>query len=140
VKILTIGTFDTTHIGHAVLFKKCEALGELTVGVNTDEFVMKYKSKKPLFSFSERVSLITKLGYKTAPNSSSGKTLIEYVKPDVIVIGSDWGRKDYLAQIGVDWDYLEANGISLMYVPYTEGISSTEIRNRVEQSNSNSND
>lgn len=121
-------------MGHAVLLKRCEALGEVIVGVNSDEFVRLYK-KAPMFNTKERMELIRELGYTVVENNSSGRELIDQVKPDIIVIGSDWGRKDYLAQIDVTWDYLDDNNISLMYVPYTKGISSTEMKKRVKSDN-----
>lgn len=59
------------------------------------------------------------------------KDVVDFVMPDIIVIGSDWMRKDYLKQIGLDPDYLDKNNISLAYVPYTWSISSTEIKRRI---------
>ena len=88
-EVLTIGTFDTPHIAHALLFKRCEQLGNLTVGVNSDEFIEKYKGKPPLFTFEERATLIARLGYKVLINTSAGAELIRQVNPDILVIGSD---------------------------------------------------
>ena len=130
-KILTIGTFDTPHLGHMVLFKRCEELGQLTVGVNSDEFIEKYKGARPLYSFEERCQLISALGYNVERNDGPGRELINQVQPDILVIGSDWARKDYLSQIGVTQDYLDNYNISLMYVPYTKGISTTDIKRRI---------
>lgn len=56
---------------------------------------------------------------------------ITKVKPDIIAIGTDWLRKPYLEQIGLDVDYLEENNISLIFFPYTKGISSSEIKRRL---------
>ena len=129
-EVLTIGTFDVTHIGHAILFKRCQELGNLTVGVNSDEFIEEYKGRLPLYTYEERAALISKLGYTVMKNDSAGRELINEVQPDIIVIGSDWLRKDYLAQIDVTPDYLDENDITLVYVPYTQGISSTDIKRR----------
>lgn len=138
--VLTIGSFDTPHIGHASLFKRCEALGELVVGVNSDEFIQSYRGKLPLYSFDERAKLISSMGYEVAKNETAGRELIDRVNPDILVIGSDWLRRDYLKQIDVTPDYLDENNISLMYIPYTQGISSTDIKRRSSESHSNSDD
>jgi len=79
------------------------------------------------------------LGYRTVKNESAGRELIELEKPDFLVIGSDWAVKDYYAQIDVTQDYLDENDITMVYVPYTRGISSTELKRRVSESNNNSN-
>jgi glycerol-3-phosphate cytidylyltransferase len=139
-EVLTVGTFDTPHLGHARLFKTCEALGNLTVGVNSDEFIEQYKGKRPLFTFEERATLISRLGYRVLINNSAGAELIREVNPDILVIGSDWLRKDYLKQIDMTPDDFDELGISLMYTPYTEGISSTDIKRRVDESYRNRND
>ena len=59
------------------------------------------------------------------------KISIEQVKPDYIVIGSDWAKKDYYTQMGFDQDWLDQRGIGLIYVPYTKEISSTKIKGRM---------
>ena len=84
-----------------------------------------------MFTFEERATLIARLGYKVLINTSAGAELIREVNPDILVIGSDWLRKDYLKQIDMTPDELDALNISLMYTPYTDGISSTEIKRRV---------
>ena len=57
---------------------------------------------------------------------------IEAVNPDIIAIGSDWARKDYYKQMGFTQDWLDENYISLMYIPYTTGISTTELKRRMQ--------
>jgi cytidyltransferase-like protein len=137
-EVLTIGTFDSPHAGHAHLFKFCEQLGEVTVGVNSDEFVKKYKGNETLYTYEERADIIRRLGYNVVKNVSSGLQLIDEVNPDFLVIGSDWLRKDYLGQIAVTPDFLDERGISLVYTPYFKGISTSDIKRRVSESNSNS--
>lgn len=130
--VLTIGTFDTPHMGHAVLLKECERYGSVVVGVNTDEFVEMYKGKKPLYTLQERRSIIQSLGYTTLSNESAGRNLISKVRPAVLAIGSDWARKDYYSQIDVDQDYLDRMGIAMLYIPRIGSLSSTELKLRVK--------
>jgi D-beta-D-heptose 7-phosphate kinase/D-beta-D-heptose 1-phosphate adenosyltransferase len=129
--VLTIGTFDTPHLGHAYLFKECERYGDrVVIGVNTDDFVLAYKRQMTLFSYDERVAAIAALGYEVLPNKSAGRELIDAVRPDVLVIGGDWARKDYYQQIDVDQDYMDEHGITMIYVPRTY-LSSTLIKQRI---------
>lgn len=132
MKVLTIGSFDTPHIAHCILFKKAAELGDLIIGINSDEFIREYKGKLPLFSYNERYELISQLGYKVAKNNSAGRELISFIQPDYLVIGSDWLVKDYLKQINVDRTYLDLHNITLVYIPYTPGISTTEIKRRCQ--------
>lgn len=130
-RILTIGTFDLFHAGHLNLLKKCTQITpNVIVGVNSDEFVKKYKGK-PVMTQDERKGIIRDLGYTAHINKTKGAELIEVIRPEILAIGSDWARKDYLKQIGVTQDQLDEWGVSVIYIPYYKGISSTEIKRRV---------
>jgi hypothetical protein len=59
------------------------------------------------------------------------RVAISLSDPDLIVIGSDWARRDYYAQMQFDQDWLDERGIGLVYIPYTQGISSTAIKERL---------
>ena len=134
MKVLTIGTFDVPHVGHAAFLRRCEDLaagGQVIVGVNSDRFVADYKGAAPLYRESERVALIGLLGYLVRVNDGPGRDLIDRTRPDVLAIGSDWLARDYLTQIDVDVAWLEERGIALAYLPYSAGISSTAIKERL---------
>jgi cytidyltransferase-like protein len=139
MNVLTIGTFDILHYGHIELFKKCKQLSgddKFVVGLNTGDFIEKYKGKAPIMTYGERFKSIDVLGMcdLILPNDQKDgtcKDLILDSKCKLIVIGSDWLRKDYLKQIGVEIEWLEKFGISLCYVPYTFNISTTELKNRI---------
>lgn len=132
--VLTIGTFDLFHIGHLNLLDACKLLGDsVVVGVNSDQFVSDYKGSAPIVRENDRAELITRLGFKTEINDSAGRELIERVHPRYLVIGSDWARKDYLAQIGMTQDELDKLDIILCYVPYTPNISTTELKRRINE-------
>jgi len=130
VTVLTLGTFDTPHLGHAIFLRRCSKLGPLRVGVNTDEFVEQYKGRPPLFTFDERTRLIEQLGYPTLPNPSAGRDTILRIKPDVLAVGADWAGRDYYGQIGVRQWELDQWGITLMYVAFQPIISTTWIVER----------
>ena len=133
--VYTGGTFDLYHAGHARFLERCAELGQVTVSLNTDEFIEEYKGKPPVLSFSDRaeVLLSTKHVDRVIPNSGGpdSRIAIEAVMPDIIAIGSDWARRDYYTQMAFDQDWLDDRGIALIYIPYTQGISSTAIKERM---------
>jgi glycerol-3-phosphate cytidylyltransferase-like family protein len=86
-------------------------------------------------SFDERAAVLRELRcvHEVVANvgGADSRPAIESVEPDLIVIGSDWARRDYYAQMGFDQDWLDARGIGLVYLPYTKGISTTELKRRM---------
>lgn len=131
MRVLTIGTFAIPHLGHAAFLRACEQFGSLTVGVNSDGFVVENRGQPAPFTEEERMALIASLGYRTVLNDGPGRKLIEVEEPDILVIGTDWARRDYYAQIDVDQDFMDLRGITMVYLPMRPvGISSTEIARR----------
>jgi glycerol-3-phosphate cytidylyltransferase len=135
LKIYTGGTFDLFHAGHVELLRKCAELGDVTVALNTDDFIANYKGKPPVMTYSEREAVLKACRYvsQVIPNHGGpdSKPAILSVMPELIVIGSDWARKDYHKQMQFDQTWLDHHGIGLAYVPYTQGISSTNIKQRL---------
>jgi len=135
--VLTIGTFDVPHVGHAFLLRQCERLGDhVIVGVNSDRFVKFYRGANPLFLYIERAAMMSALGYEIRPNDGSGHDLIEEIKPTVLAIGMDWLTRDYLKQIDTTADELSEWGTVLAYLPVMpmdsrEKLSATEIKDRL---------
>lgn len=135
MRILTVGTFDTPHFGHALFLEGCASLGdELIVGINTDEYVERYKKKAPVFHWIERAELIELLPCvdEIYPNDQDGlREVIEEYRPDILVIGSDWGDK-YFKQIQMTRHELKELGCMMVYLPYTQQISSTMLKKRLK--------
>jgi glycerol-3-phosphate cytidylyltransferase len=134
--VYTGGTFDLFHAGHAMFLSRCAELGSVIVSLNTDEFIATYKGKPPVMTFEERQNVLLACKYVdgVVPNygGADSKIAIDIVEPDLIVIGSDWARRDYYRQMGFNQDWLDERGIGLVYIPYTEGISSTAIKKRLD--------
>ena len=146
MNVITLGTFDLTHHGHIRLFKKCRQIagdGHFVIGLNSDEFIKKYKGKLPVMSYKEREQAIEELEIadlilKNDQPKGNAKDIILQSMADLIVVGSDWARKDYYLQMGFNQDWLDERGIGLIYVPYTDGISTTDLRKRVLSIENNS--
>lgn len=135
LKIYTGGTFDLFHSGHARFLERCAQIGSVVVSLNTDGFIEAYKGKPPVMTFDERKAVLEACRWvsEVMPNDggSDSRPAIEKVSPDIIAIGSDWARKDYYSQMGFDQDWLDDRRIMLLYIPYTFGISSTEVKRRL---------
>jgi glycerol-3-phosphate cytidylyltransferase len=134
--LYTGGTFDIFHYGHMNFLKQCKSIAdEVVVSLNTDEFIWNYKQKKPILSYFEREQSLLGCRYvdRVVKNvgDADSKPAILSVKPSIIAIGDDWAKKDYYSQMQFTPEWLAENGIVLVYVPYTRGISSTELRERI---------
>ena len=135
VSVYTGGTFDLYHPGHSRFLARCAELGEVTVSLNTDQFILDYKGKPPVISYADRAEVLmsTRHVSQVIPNlgGPDSTIAIEQVMPDIIAIGTDWARRDYYKQMGFDQDWLDDRGIALIYIPYTQGISSTAVKERI---------
>ena len=132
----TGGTFDTFHSGHINFLRQCKAIADhVVVSLNTDEFIENYKGKGPVYPYEERESILLGCKYvdEVVPNigGRDSKPAILRVKPNFVIIGSDWAGKDYYKQMQFTQKWLDKHNIVLVYVPYTQGISSTEVKERL---------
>jgi glycerol-3-phosphate cytidylyltransferase len=140
MKILTIGTFDLLHPGHVALFERCFELagekGNVSVGVNTDDFIKRYKGKYPVMSLVERLEMVRAIRWvdDVLINkwNEDCRPLIDEAQPDLLVVGSDWVERDYLKQTMLSREYLERRNVGLLFLPYTAGISTTDIKARLK--------
>ena len=139
LRVYTGGTFDLFHAGHVNFLKHCQEIagiaGQVIVSLNTDSFIQEYKNKQPVCNDQERYDVVASCKYVNQVIWNSGgtdsKPAILSVKPDIIAIGSDWALKDYYQQMDFEQSWLDKLNISLIYIPYTQGISSTEIKKRL---------
>lgn len=143
MKIITLGTFDILHKGHMNLLNKCKELAGddvVTIGLNTDQFIKNYKGKAPIMTWNERMEVLFSFSQQgdfqiveNGQGNGDAKDIIINSGADLIVIGSDWARKDYVGQLGLDWDWLDDMDIGICYLNYTDGISTTEIKKRINE-------
>ena len=137
--VYTGGTFDLFHSGHVNLLARCKEIagpfGKVVVSLNTDEFIYEYKGKSPVCSTQERMAVLEACKYVDEVvlnvGGADSKIAIEMVDPNYIVVGSDWAKKDYYKQMQFTQDWLDERLIGLVYVPYTDSISSTDIKKRL---------
>ena len=136
-KVYTGGTFDLFHRGHVNFLRQCKEIGDyVIVSLNTDEFIHRYKGEYPVVSYEDRKEVLLSCKYvdKVIPNSEGedSKPAILDVNPKFIVIGSDWAKKDYYKQMNFTQEWLNENGYMLIYIPYTENVSTTLIKKKLK--------
>jgi len=136
--LYTGGTFDLFHYGHMQFLKSCKKLSsKIVVSLNTDEFVESYKGRAPILSYQERHASIKSYDSDIMVIENSGgedsKPAILSVNPDLIAIGDDWCCKDYYSQMSFTREWLEQQKILLIYIPYTQEISTSTIKEKILQ-------
>lgn len=122
--VITYGTFDLLHYGHINLLEKAKALGDkLIVAISTDEFNWEEKKKKCYYSYEERVHMLKAIKYvdKVIPESNwkQKSTDVKKYDVDIFVIGDDWKN---------EFDFLEDQGVEVLYLSRTPKISTTQIK------------
>jgi phosphoenolpyruvate phosphomutase len=126
---------DLVHPGHLNVIKKAKELGEVTIGLLTDEAIASYK-RLPYMEFDQRREVVENI--KGVENVVPQETLdyrpnLRKLKPDYVVHGDDWkegAQKETRQQV---IDTLEEWGGELVEVPYTEDISSTKLNNALKE-------
>jgi len=136
--LYTGGSFDIFHFGHMNFLKNCRVISdEIIVALNTDEFINEYKGSPPIMTYEERKKTLLLSNYVDAviPNDGGfdSKPAILSIKPKIIAIGDDWAKKDYYKQMNFTQEWLDENNIVLVYIPYTKGISSSELKERIKK-------
>lgn len=131
----TAGVYDMFHIGHLNIIKNAKKhCKELIVGVSTDEVVEKNKNKKPIIPFEERTKIVEAIRYvdKVIPQTSysvEGKIKVAQTnKIDVMFVGDDWKDTEKWNRIEKE---LKKYNIDVIYLPHTDGISSTLLRKKI---------
>lgn len=122
----TTGVYDLFHIGHLNLLKRAkEKCDYLIVGVTTDEETIRIKNKKPIIPYENRLEIIKSIKYvdKAVIEENSDKLFAwDLYKFNVIFKGDDW--KGTPKWIIYEEEFYKRN-VKIIYLPYTEGISST---------------
>lgn len=125
-RVITYGTYDLLHWGHIRLLKRARELGDyLIVALSTDEFNA-IKGKKAYHSFEERKLMLEAIRYVDLVipenNWEQKKEDILTYKADIFVMGDDWlGKFDDLKDV-----------CEVVYLPRTDGISTTKIKHDLE--------
>ena len=123
-KILTYGTYDVLHRGHINLLRRAKERGDyLIVGISTDEFNA-IKGKKSYYNYEVRKKMLEALKCVDLVIPENNweqkiKDVVDY-KIDIVVMGADWEGNEKFECL--------KNICQVIYLPRTEGISTTKIK------------
>lgn len=135
-KVVYVGmSADLVHPGHLNIIKEAAKLGQVTVGLLTDQAIASYK-RVPFMEFEQRKQVIENIkGVHTVVTQSTLDYVpnLELIKPDYVVHGDDWktGVQSKTRQRVIDC--LKQWGGELVEVSYTQGISSTQLHNAMKE-------
>ena len=135
-KIVYVGMVgDFLHHGHINIIEEARKLGEVTIGLLTDEAVVSYK-RKPIFTFEQRKKIIENIKGVTSvipQNSLDYIPNLKKIKPNYVVHGDDWKSGVQKNERKKIINYLKEINGTLIEIPYTPGISSTSIIQRLRE-------
>ncbi|MBU3663224.1 MAG: D-glycero-beta-D-manno-heptose 1-phosphate adenylyltransferase [Bacteroidetes bacterium] len=130
--VFTNGCFDILHKGHVDYLAKAADLGDvLVLGLNTDASVSKLKgSNRPIQDQNSRLQIMASLGFVDAVvlfDEPTPYNLINLIKPDVLVKGSDYEPEKI-----VGYDVVMSKGGAVKTIDYLEGYSTTNIEKKIK--------
>jgi D-beta-D-heptose 7-phosphate kinase/D-beta-D-heptose 1-phosphate adenosyltransferase len=123
--VFTNGCFDILHVGHVRYLKKARSLGDLLViGLNNDASVRALKGpSRPLNGEKDRAEVLGALAFVDKIvifSEGTPEKLIHAVRPDFLVKGGDWKKKDIVGSA-----FVESYGGRVLSLPFIKGFSTT---------------
>lgn len=124
-RVITYGTFDLLHYGHINLLRRAKEYGDyIIVALSTDRFNTEEKNKTTYFTYEHRKLLLESIRYVdlVIPEDSWDQKISDMREyhVDTFIMGDDWTGK---------FDFLEEEGVEVVYLPRTPEISTTQIKN-----------
>ena len=130
----TQGVYDMFHVGHLNLINNAKQYCEyLIVGINTDALVQEYKHKQPVINQEERryiVENVRAVDEVVIVETLDKVAMWNKLHFDAVFIGDDWKGNPRWEATKVE---LEKYGVDVVFLPHTEGVSSTMLRDEKEQ-------
>lgn len=132
---ITVGVFDLFHVGHLNLLERCKSMCEhLIVAVCQDDYVTQIKHKQPICNANDRMRILSALKVvdEVVPVSieeTEDKLLLLKKHPfDVLFSGDDWKGSERYKKTEEQFAEL---GVKIEYLPYTKGISTSQIKEQI---------
>jgi len=123
--VFTNGCFDLLHAGHIRLLQRAAAFGDfMVVGLNSDDSVRRLKGpERPVNSEDDRVAVMSELasvGIVVVFDEDTPTTVIERLRPDVLVKGGDYSKDQVVGR-----ELVESWGGRIELIPHLDGRSTT---------------
>ena len=126
---------DIIHPGHLNIIKKGSELGKVTIGLLTDKAISSYK-RLPYLTYTQREEILINIKgvSKVIKQDSLDYTdNLKLLKPDYVVHGDDWiegvqkNTREKVINVLKEWEG------KVIDVPYTKGINSTLLNDRIKE-------
>lgn len=129
--VFTNGCFDLIHPGHVRYLERASRLGDILVlALNSDDSVRRIKGPgRPVLAQDERAEIVAALhcvDYVTIFDEDTPQSVIEELRPDVLVKGGDWSKDEIVGR-----DFVEHIGGKVMVIGFEKGYSTTGIIERI---------
>lgn len=133
--VFTNGCFDIIHAGHVGYLEQARELGDrLVVAINSDESVVRLKGPgRPINPVDRRMAVLAGLeavDWVTSFDGDTPESLLEALKPDVLVKGGDYDKESV-----VGWQIVEAYGGEVKVLSFFDDCSTTAIVEKVLEKN-----
>jgi rfaE bifunctional protein nucleotidyltransferase chain/domain len=129
--VFTNGCFDILHAGHVRYLGKARSSGDrLIIGVNRDASIRGLKgSGRPVNHEKDRAEVLAALecvDYVVFFGEPTPEKLIHAIRPDILVKGGDWKKKDIIGA-----PFVESYGGKVRSIPLLKGRSTTSVIDKV---------
>jgi rfaE bifunctional protein nucleotidyltransferase chain/domain len=129
--VFTNGCFDLLHLGHIDYLSRAADLGnKLVIGLNSDRSASELKGpKRPITDQRSRASILASLFFVNAVvlfDEPTPYELISFIKPDILVKGSDYSIDKIVGA-----DIVLKNKGEVKTLNYIDGYSTTAIEKKI---------
>ena len=136
-KVYVVMSTDVLHPGHLNILNEASKLGDVVVGVLSDEAVASYK-RLPILNLESRLALFAnqkQVNQAVIQNSLDYSDNLRELKPDYVVHGDDWREgiqkniRSKVIEVLSEW-----NG-ELIEIPYSHQFKSSDLRKDYKERN-----
>jgi len=114
--VFVSGCYDLLHSGHVAFFKEAAKLGELHVGIGSDNTIRELKGRDAVNSEEERLYMVKSVRYVTDAWVNRGSGIMDFeedlrrVKPDIFLVNEDGNspaKSQLCEELGIEYVVLE---------------------------------
>jgi len=131
--VFTNGCFDILHAGHVGYLEQARKQGNrLILAINSDASVTRLKGEgRPINPVERRMAVLAGLeavDWVVSFEDDTPERLLELVKPDILVKGGDYSRKEVIG-----WEIVEGYGGEIAVLDFLDDCSTTAIVEKIQE-------
>lgn len=131
--VFTNGCFDILHAGHVGYLEQARKQGDrLVLAINSDASVTRLKGEgRPINPVERRMAVLAGLeavDWVVSFEDDTPERLLELIKPDILVKGGDYTRKEV-----VGWEIVEGYGGEIAVLDFLDDCSTTAIVEKIQE-------